>query len=52
MEKYSKEWKLKHAEGWAQYHKTEKVWKNHWVQYDTEYSTGSFLTKREAEEAL
>lgn len=35
---------------WIQKH--GDVWKIHYIQYDTEYSTGSYLTAKEAREAL
>lgn len=49
-EKYSVEWKEnenKTCGGWAQKHGEE--WKWHYIQYGTEYSRGSYLTKKECE---
>ena len=52
MEKYSKEWKdavnKKHG-GWAQYHQERKAWKWHYIQNDTEYTTGNHLTRQDCE---
>ena len=52
MKKYSIEWKEANRGGWVQYHKAEKLWKRHWVEYGTEYSSGEFFTKAEAESEL
>jgi len=51
MKKYSVEWKQ--AKGsWVQSHKSEKwgrIYKIHTIMYDTEYSDGEYLTRKEAE---
>ena len=52
MEKFSVAWKEaenKQHGGWAQKH--GDVWKWHYIANDTEYFRGSYLTKKEAEEA-
>lgn len=41
MEKYSREWKMKHGK-WIQRH--GDVWKIHYIENETEYSTGEYLT--------
>lgn len=41
MRKYSIAWKQAQQEkkqGWKQYHRDEKMWYWHYIQYDTEYS--------------
>jgi hypothetical protein len=49
MEKYSKEWKL--AQGkWIQKH--GDIYKIHYIENDTEYSTGEYLSRKEAENWL
>lgn len=46
MKKYSKEWKQKQG-AWVQNHNGE--FKIHYIENDTEYSTGSYYTKSAAE---
>ena len=49
MKRYSKDWKL--AKGkWIQRH--GDVWKIHYIENDTEYSVGEYLTAAEANENL
>jgi len=55
MEKYSIAWKeeqqRKHG-GWAQKHDDDRwgfIWKWHYIQYGTEYSTGAYDLKRQCE---
>ena len=49
MEKYSREWKL--AQGkWIQKH--GDIYKIHYIENDTEYSTGEYLTAAGAKENL
>ena len=51
MKPYSKEWKeqeQKRIGGWPQKHGDS--WKWHYIKYGTEYSRGSYLTKRAAVE--
>lgn len=51
MEKYSKEWKENEQKlhgGWAQDHidtNGDKIYKWHYIEYDTEYSTGQYYKK-------
>jgi hypothetical protein len=50
MEKYGIAWKQeqnKKQGGWAQKH--GDVWKWHYIQNDTEYSAGEYLTRKECE---
>jgi hypothetical protein len=50
MEKYSKEWKIKKGV-WVQKHRDAAkgdLWKIHYIENDTEYSTGEFFTARDA----
>ena len=51
--KYSTEWKNKVGK-WVQNHKEngETIYKIHYIENNTEYSTGQFLTRGDAEEAL
>jgi hypothetical protein len=49
MKKFSVEWKLKKG-SWIQKHKNH--WKIHYIRYNTEYSTGLYITKTQALEAL
>ena len=53
MKKYSVAWK-KAKRAWIQDHirGCERIWKVHYIQYDTEYSKGEYLTKAEALAAL
>ena len=51
MKKYSAEWK-EAQKAWIQDHKNEKwgkFYKIHYIEYGTEYSTGEYLTRKEAE---
>ena len=54
MKTYTVEEKRK-AGKWVQKHESEKwgkIWKIHYIQNDTEYSTGEYLTKKDAEKEL
>ena len=58
MEKYSREWKIKHG-AWVQDHQAFdttgmpcKIWKIHYIRHDTEYSVGEYFTKKSALEDL
>nr|MBC8360924.1 hypothetical protein [Candidatus Desulfatibia profunda] len=49
MKKYSQEWK--EAKGkWIQKH--DGCWKIHYIEHDTEYSTGEYFTAKSAREDL
>jgi hypothetical protein len=49
MEKYSKEWKIK-SKKWIQKH--GDIWKIHYIENDTEYSTREYFTAKSAREEL
>ena len=51
MKKYSINWKKNQARnngGWAQKH--GDFWKWHYIEFDTEYRKGEYLTKKACEE--
>ncbi len=51
---FSREWKLS-KKAWIQDHKNaagDKVYKIHYLENDTEYSTGEYFTKKSANEDL
>ena len=51
MKKYSKEWKEETGK-WVQDHKNEKwgrFYKIHYIHAGTEYSTGEYLSRKDAE---
>ena len=54
-DKYNAEWKrdqMKRFGGWAQDYRAsngDKEWKWHYIKNGTEYSTGRYFTKKDAE---
>lgn len=54
MKKYSREWKIK-EKAWVQSHNDSEgdvFYKIHYIENDTEYSTGVYYTKNSAMEDL
>lgn len=53
MKRYSREWKIKKGL-WVQpdISNSDKVWRIHYIENETEYSTGSYFTRKEAEDEL
>ena len=49
MKKYSKQWKLEKGK-WIQKH--GDCWKIHYIENQTEYSTGDYLAAKEARAEL
>jgi hypothetical protein len=54
MEKYSAEWKMAQRH-WVQDHKAsngDRIYKIHYIEYDTEYCIGEYFTAKDARDEM